>query len=77
LNFGGALRKARLEAGISRRQLILRILRAFDSAPKLSAIRDLENGKTNFPQERNLMKFKKALPSLEKYLEGVPRGTLA
>lgn len=66
--FAHALREARCADGLSRGQLRLRILRYFETAPSLSAIRDLENGISQAPQGQNLAKFKRALPGLDRIL---------
>ncbi len=66
--FGSAMRLAREDAGLSRGELRLRILRFFDTAPTLSAIRDLENGQSIAPQAKNLSKIKRALPKLDRFL---------
>jgi transcriptional regulator with XRE-family HTH domain len=60
--FGRALREAREGAGLSRGELRLRILRFFETAPSISAIRDIENGESTTPQAKNMAKFKRVLP---------------
>lgn len=61
---GEILRKEREAAGLSRGELRLRILRYFEKAPSLSAIRDLENGESKAPQRRNWVKYRKVLVTL-------------
>ena len=62
------MRTARNLEGLSRGELRLRILRFFETAPTLSAIRDLENGASTSPQGRNLAKLQRALPKLDRLL---------
>jgi transcriptional regulator with XRE-family HTH domain len=63
--FGSALREARENAGLSRGELRLRILRFFEASPSISAIRDLEIGEVKEPQARNMVKFKRIFPNLK------------
>jgi len=63
--FGRALREARENAGLSRGELRLRILRFFETSPSISAIRDLEIGEVKEPQARNLVKFKRIFPNVK------------
>jgi transcriptional regulator with XRE-family HTH domain len=63
--FGETLRQERERAGLSREQLRRRILRHFESAPSVNAIRDIENGRTDRPQGHNLVKLFTALSALK------------
>lgn len=71
MQFGTAMREARELEGLSRGELRLRILRYFETAPTLSAIRDLERGVHLAPQGKNLAKLKRALPKLDRLLAGL------
>ena len=62
--FGVCVREARLNAALSREGLRRRMKRYAETVPSLSAIRDLENGKSGKPQERFEKLYKTALPDL-------------
>lgn len=59
--YGDWVRAARESLGLSREQLRRRILLQFETAPSVSAIRDLENGTRSDPQKRNRFKYDRAL----------------
>ncbi len=67
--FGAILRQEREKAGLSRGELRLRILRYFETAPSEQAIRDLETGRKNLPQGRNLIKLARVLSTLKEAVE--------
>jgi ribosome-binding protein aMBF1 (putative translation factor) len=62
--FGKVLKQEREKAGLSREQLRRRILRHYETAPSVNAIRDLENGSNIGPQNRNLEKLLHVLSGL-------------
>jgi len=59
--FGEWLRSAREALGLTREQLRRRILRQFDTAPTVDAIRRLETGRRKKPQLQNRIKFERVL----------------
>lgn len=56
---------AREQAGLSRGELRLRILRYYSSAPSINAIRDIEQGRRLEPQKRNLVKYIRIFPGIQ------------
>lgn len=71
--FGEVLRAERERAGLSREGLRRRILRSFETAPSISAIRNLERGDAKGPQGGNLRKLFAVLSSLEEAVERAKR----
>ena len=67
LRFGEILREIREAKGLSREALRRRMLKFFDNAPSVSAIRDLENGARLLPHPSTLIKYRKALPVLYEF----------
>jgi len=59
--FGEWLRSAREALGLTREQLRRRILRQFDTAPTVDAIRRLDTCRRKKPQLQNRIKFERVL----------------